>query len=295
VTQGYVAGSSWVTLTRPENIDLVSTFVVGDLTVQTFGGNNILLSGVYYAGLYKSSWTMSEARARDFSVGGRTLLPPFLAPVLFDQGPECRFNLGTGTGNEAAPISNNNFGVATKQGTRNYTRSVSVGSNMFKNRSRGDGVRLRSAWPFDPPEFRDGRLENPNAFEAECFIELSTVEAAKLASTVAGGLVATYGPQGLSPATALNPVTPARIGTIHAGVSTSLHAVSTVKIGPPSEITTGFRSCLDQFGRMYGVKGLAVCDNSVHPTTTRGNPHLPTIGVAENLTAEWIARGGLDF
>ena len=250
--------------------------------------NNILLNGVYYAGLYKSSFTMSPSRAADFAVGS--------PPVLFDQGPECRFNLGAGTGNENAPISRNQFGLAEKQGRKAYGNTVTIGSNQFKNRSRGDGVRLRSAWPFDPPEFRDGRVENPNAFEAEAFIELSTVLSAKLTDAgVPGGLVATFPTGVASLATVVNPVTPAKIASIHAGVTTSLHAVSTVKIGPPSEIAGPFRSCLDQFARVYGVKGLAVCDNSIYPTHTRANPHLPTVAAAENLTAAWIQRGGLFF
>ena len=86
-----------------------------------------------------------------------------------------------------------------------------------------------------------------------------------------------------------------RIAAVHATVSSALHAVSTIKMGPPSETQTGSRSCLDQYGRLYGIKNLAVCDNCAHPTTTRGNPWLPTVGLAENMTAEWIARGGLDF
>lgn len=260
--------------------------------------NNILLQGAYYAGLYKSSYTMSASRAASFSVGGH-VVPP-LPAVLFDQGPECRFNFGAGVGNEASPIGSNNYGLPTKQGTKNYGRAVNVGSNMFKNRSRGDGVRLRSTWPFDPPEFRDGRLENPDSFEVESFVELSTVLNARAGDpAVPGGLQLTYPTGSFTRPTVVQPTSidqwAARVATLHSTVTSSLHAVSTVKMGPPSELASGFRSCLDSFGRLYGVKNLAVCDNSIYPTQTRGNPWLPTVAAAENLTAVWIQNGGLSF
>jgi len=249
--------------------------------------NNILLSGVYYAGLYKSTYTMSPSRAIASAVGN--------PPVLFDQGPECRFNLGQGVGNEAAPITNTAVGLLQKQAQRIYSRVVSVGVNMFKNRSRGDGVRLRSPWPFDTPILQDGRVNDPNALEAEAFIELATVLSSKVNdAAVVDGLRAVFGVSPVTPNVAL-PVTPTKIGIVHATVTTSLHAVSTVKMGPPGELLSGFRTCLDQYGRLYGISNLAVCDNSIYPTHTRANPHLPTVAAAENLTAEWIAHGGLVF
>lgn len=266
--------------------------------------NNIITQSAYYAGLYKSSYTMSASRKADFAVGGHAV--PALGPVLFDQGPDMRFNFGAGVGNEAGPISSNNYGLPDKQSRRIFGRTVNAGCNMFKCRSRGDGVRLRSPSPFDPPEYRDGRVENPNAFEVEAFVELATVLFTRVTDTTVPGPAAlnptnfpggTFSAEAGGVPTAISGWVGAtgRVATIHAAVTSALHAVSTIKMGPPSEKLSGFRSCLDQFGRLYGVKNLAVCDNCVHPTTTRGNPWLPTVGVAENLTSEWIARGGLSF
>lgn len=264
--------------------------------------NNLILSSQYYAGAYKSSYTMSPSRKAAFSVGG-FVAPPRPA-VLFDQGPDCLYFLIARAGNETAPIPNNLYGLPTKQNTKVYSKAVTASFLMLKTRSRGDGVRLRSAWPFDPPQFRDGRVEDPNAFEVESFVEQSTAVSARFGDpTVVGGLNPTTFPGGsFSLPTVTQP--PAlsdwgaalgRVATIHGTVGAAVHAVSMVKMGPPSEKLAGFRSCCDSFGRVYGVKNLAVCDLNIYPVTVRATVWLPTVACAENLSAAWIQNAGLDF
>ncbi|XP_045167550.1 L-sorbose 1-dehydrogenase-like [Mercenaria mercenaria] len=62
----------------------------------------------------------------------------------------------------------------------------------------------------------------------------------------------------------------------HVGVNFS-HTTSTCKMGPGNDQT----SVVDLELKVHGIKGLRVCDASVLPTVTSGNPNAPIIAVAE--------------
>jgi 5-(hydroxymethyl)furfural/furfural oxidase len=47
---------------------------------------------------------------------------------------------------------------------------------------------------------------------------------------------------------------------------------------------------VDARGRVHGVEGLRVCDASVMPTIPSANTNLPTIMVAERISA-WLREG----
>lgn len=61
----------------------------------------------------------------------------------------------------------------------------------------------------------------------------------------------------------------------HIGIN-FYHTTSTCKMGPNKE-----NSVVDLELRVHGIKGLRVCDASVLPTVTSGNPNAPIIAVAE--------------
>jgi choline dehydrogenase-like flavoprotein len=48
---------------------------------------------------------------------------------------------------------------------------------------------------------------------------------------------------------------------------------------------------VDPAGRVRGVGGLRVVDASIMPTVTRGNTNIPTLMVAEKISAEMLSAG----
>jgi choline dehydrogenase-like flavoprotein len=47
----------------------------------------------------------------------------------------------------------------------------------------------------------------------------------------------------------------------------------------------------DERGRVRGIRGLRICDNSIMPTPVRANPHLPTCAHSHLIAAMILADG----
>lgn len=61
------------------------------------------------------------------------------------------------------------------------------------------------------------------------------------------------------------------------------HPCATAPMGPPSDP----HAVVDQYGRAYGVEGLAVADASIMPTVPRANTNLTSIMIGE-MVGEWL-------
>ncbi len=64
-------------------------------------------------------------------------------------------------------------------------------------------------------------------------------------------------------------------------VGNYVHASSTCRMGAADDPT----SVVDTQGRVHGYTGLRVCDAGIFPDIPTGNPHLPTVMVAERIAA----------
>jgi 5-(hydroxymethyl)furfural/furfural oxidase len=69
---------------------------------------------------------------------------------------------------------------------------------------------------------------------------------------------------------------------IRQNVAGMFHPVGTCRIGAASDR----HAVVDPAGRVRGVGGLRVVDASIMPTVTRGNTNIPTLMVAEKISAE---------
>ncbi len=69
-------------------------------------------------------------------------------------------------------------------------------------------------------------------------------------------------------------------------VSTQQHSSGTCKMGPADDPL----AVVDQYCRVYGLKGLSVVDASVMPDVVRANTNVTTLMIAERL-ADWIKEG----
>lgn len=72
-------------------------------------------------------------------------------------------------------------------------------------------------------------------------------------------------------------------------VSGVYHPVGTCRMGRPDDP----QAVVDPQGRVIGVQGLRVVDASIMPTIPRGNTNIPTIMVAEKISAEILGDAGL--
>ena len=68
---------------------------------------------------------------------------------------------------------------------------------------------------------------------------------------------------------------------VRQNVAGMFHPVGTCRIGAPNDPN----AVVDPAGRVRGVGGLRVVDASIMPTMTRGNTNIPTIMVAEKISA----------
>jgi choline dehydrogenase-like flavoprotein len=230
-----------------------------------------------YTGRFKA--TAEAARGTAFEVGS--------PPVAFENGPSMTMFVGGGRASEMGFVGSagTGQGLGTKRGVRDGQDLVyfCAAFNM-KPRSRGDGVRLRSTNPFDLPQIRQGTFEDPVAKDAECVLEsLLDLDAA---------LTDPAGPFAAHIATPL--FVPQNLLDVHLSASGAFHAASTCMMG----IDGDARAVCDSRARVRDgttsgvVLGLRVCDNSIYPTHTRANNHLPTCAHAD-LIADMIIADGL--
>jgi 5-(hydroxymethyl)furfural/furfural oxidase len=71
---------------------------------------------------------------------------------------------------------------------------------------------------------------------------------------------------------------------IRQNVAGMFHPVGTCRMGAASDR----HAVVDPAGRVRGVGGLRVVDASIMPTVTRGNTNIPTIMVAEKISAAML-------
>ena len=72
---------------------------------------------------------------------------------------------------------------------------------------------------------------------------------------------------------------------VRQNVAGMFHPVGTCRMGAPNDPN----AVVDPAGRVRGVGGLRVVDASIMPTVTRGNTNIPTIMVAEKISAEMVS------
>jgi 5-(hydroxymethyl)furfural/furfural oxidase len=73
---------------------------------------------------------------------------------------------------------------------------------------------------------------------------------------------------------------------VRANIAGTFHVCGTCRMGSPDDP----EAVVDASGRVHGIEGLRVADASVMPAVPRGNTNIPTIMVAEKLSAA-IAQG----
>jgi choline dehydrogenase-like flavoprotein len=73
---------------------------------------------------------------------------------------------------------------------------------------------------------------------------------------------------------------------IRDNVAGTFHPVGTCRMGRADDAS----AVVDAAGRVHGIFGLRVVDASIMPTVTRGNTNIPTIMVAEKISATIIAE-----
>ena len=69
-------------------------------------------------------------------------------------------------------------------------------------------------------------------------------------------------------------------------VSTGHHISCTCKMGPPDDPM----AVVDQYGRVYGLRGLRVADASIMPDCVRANTNVPTMMIGERV-ADFLREG----
>jgi 5-(hydroxymethyl)furfural/furfural oxidase len=74
---------------------------------------------------------------------------------------------------------------------------------------------------------------------------------------------------------------------IRHNVAGMFHPVGTCRMGAANDR----HAVVDPAGRVRGVGGLRVVDASIMPTVTRGNTNIPTLMVAEKISAEMMSAG----
>ena len=71
---------------------------------------------------------------------------------------------------------------------------------------------------------------------------------------------------------------------IRNNVAGTFHPVGTCRMGRADDPD----AVVDAAGRVYGIVGLRVVDASIMPTVPRGNTNIPTIMVAEKISAAML-------
>ncbi len=151
-------------------------------------------------------------------------------------------------------------------------------AGLMAPRSHGS-VRLRSADPFDPPRIDIAHLRHPDDLARMVEATLAGRHISRtepLAHLVAG-------PE-LTPGPAISDDdTDGIAASIKARVSSYHHPVGTCRMGPDTEVG----AVVDARGRVHGTEQLHIADASMMPTIPSANTNLPTIMVAERISA-WL-------
>ena len=246
--------------------------VGGGLTYRTRVDLPLLFAGLVHGGRLRSSQNRAGA---GFEVGD--------PPILFDDMPDIIYFLSAGGASELgnARIGVFDHGLTAKRTVKNaYKRFVRITPAIYKPRSRGDGVRLRSTDPRDVPVIRQGLFQNPAAKDAEALLEALQVAHAAMSDPSQP-----FAKEWIDPA--FPAFVPSTVQQLHSVVGGHFHAVSTCAMGPASDPM----AVCDDRARVRGIQGLRICDNCIYPTHVRANPHLTTMANA-NLIADMILADG---
>jgi 5-(hydroxymethyl)furfural/furfural oxidase len=72
---------------------------------------------------------------------------------------------------------------------------------------------------------------------------------------------------------------------VRAALADYVHAAGTCRMGDPNDDL----AVVDAVGALIGYRGVWVCDASVMPAAPRANTHLPTVMIAERISASLAA------
>src|SRR5262249_43665686 len=143
-----------------------------------------------------------------------------------------------------------------------------------------DEVRAMSGITF-PVKFTD-RLRRLNRINASNKLQSAVIAALiDLVPPLAGPVFATLPDRRVDLATLVQD-DDALAEHIRANVAGTFHPVGTCRMGSANDRA----AVVDADGRVRGIAGLRVIDASIMPTVPRGNTNIPTIMVAEKISAE---------
>jgi 5-(hydroxymethyl)furfural/furfural oxidase len=201
-----------------------------------------------------------------------------LAPTLLKPMARGRVSL---TGRDAAPplVEFNFTGheLDLERLTQGFRRAVEVLAH--------EKVRAMSGVTF-PVKF-DDRLRRLNRITTANRIGSSIIAALiDLVPPLAGPIFSTLADRRVDLA-ALVEDDAALAEHIRQNVAGMFHPVGTCRMGAASDR----HAVVDPAGRVRGIGGLRVVDASIMPTVTRGNTNIPTIMVAEKISAEMLSAG----
>jgi choline dehydrogenase len=166
------------------------------------------------------------------------------------------------------------FDVATEVSPTGAVLGIVAG--LMAPRSHGS-VRLRSTDPLQPPRIDIAHLRHPD--DVTRLVE-ATLAARRISRTEP--LAHLVDGAELAPGPDIPDDNPVDIATsIKARVASYHHPVGTCRMGPDPDAG----AVVDAHGRVHGTERLLIADASVMPTIPSANTNLPTIMVAERITA----------
>jgi 5-(hydroxymethyl)furfural/furfural oxidase len=148
-----------------------------------------------------------------------------------------------------------------------------------------ENVRAMSGVTF-PVKF-DDRLRRLNRITTANRIQSAIIAAIiDLVPPLAGPIFSTLADRRVDLATLVEDAV-ALAEHIRQNVAGMFHPVGTCRMGAAGDR----HAVVDAAGRVRGVGGLRVVDASIMPTVTRGNTNIPTLMVAEKISAEMLSAG----
>lgn len=185
--------------------------------------------------------------------------------------------------NNAGPQINSHIGFASGQG-----KIFIAAPAMYKPRSRGGGVFLRSDDPEQVPRIEEGLLADWRSKDAECMLEAMDNIINKLQDgTVPGGFAANDLLFSIATVPPGSGLTAARVNDIVQSTGSAFHIVGTCGMGSPVDPL----SVCDERGSIRHMLGVRIADTSIFPTHVRANPAHPAWIAGVNV-AEMIAEDG---
>jgi 5-(hydroxymethyl)furfural/furfural oxidase len=201
-----------------------------------------------------------------------------LAPTLLK--PMARGRVSLTTRDAAPPLVEFNFTgheLDLQRLMQGFRRAVEILAH--------ENVRAMSGVTF-PVKF-DDRLRRLNRITTANRIQSAIIAAIiDLVPPLAGPIFSTLADRRVDLATLVEDAV-ALAEHIRQNVAGMFHPVGTCRMGAAGDR----HAVVDAAGRVRGVGGLRVVDASIMPTVTRGNTNIPTLMVAEKISAEMLSAG----